>query len=653
MPDSKTHFRLLEILRAEPHGQVVCELTPWPMDSAPSYYAISYTWGDPKLCTHIMINGAPLFVRQNCEDVLRQAAFSRASKYVWVDALCIDQDSTEEKSDQVAIMGQIYRNSAHVFACLGLHADDSEYLFQTIETWQSLLSSIHSHVRISSSSSEGQWSISNPIPVYRWLALRCFFAMKASLRRRLLLAFGAFVKRPYFSRVWVLQELYLAPTISFFCGMDFLSVDNVLSISLLIDFWFGETVYASNWSNFTRKIVSFLSVRPLLFTRQKVCRKVDIKWPSIQPQLGCLALASGAHGLRRLAEVIEVMRHFQCFDVMDRLYGILSLVDWRGKEAPPPDYQKDGFGVAVEILSRYMTDRVCAPMYGRELDWIDELCEVFVVTGKHFLLSKAILARCPEGGMTSTILNVNHNNPILFNGRKRHLRPKDRTNCGKFKPFSAFKTHWRGVPLHSSDAIITASSTPTTTILCCAPPNELTDLVHVVDQGGEPVAYAAAVTQVGDWLLISDEEDYEIRRPIVLIARHHPDGKYVIIGKGYLYNEHVGMGYTFHFDPKDWKILGRLLYTDFDAHWHPEDLFLMEWAWIHHTQSLFPQKRENLEDWLELRICGTEGSSYFERTSPIEASETPFVTPIYRDPFQLARSMGIELTNETTPLLQV
>lgn len=203
LPDSKTHFRLLEILRAEPHGQVVCELTAWPMDSAPSYYAISYTWGDPKLCTHIMINGAPMFVRQNCEDVLRQAAFSRASKYVWVDALCIDQDSTEEKSEQVAIMGEIYRNSAHVFACLGLHADDSEYLFQTTETWQSLLSSIHSHVRISSSSSEGQWSISNPIPAYRWLALRCFFAMKASPRRRLLLAFGAFVKRPYFSRVWV------------------------------------------------------------------------------------------------------------------------------------------------------------------------------------------------------------------------------------------------------------------------------------------------------------------------------------------------------------------------------------------------------------------------------------------------------------------
>lgn len=435
--------------------------------------------------------------------------------------------------------------------------------------------------------------------------------------------------------------------------MDFLSVDNVLSLSLLIDFWFNETVYASNWSNFTRSIVSFLSVRPLLFTRQKVCRKVDIKWPSIQPQLGCLALASGAHGLRRLAEVIEVMRHFQCFDVMDRLYGILSLVDWRGKEAPPPDYQKDGFGVAVEILSRYMTDRKCAPMYGREVDWVDELCEVFCVTGKHFLLSKAILARCPEDGMTSTILNVNHNNPILFNGRKRHLRPKDRTNGGKIKPFSSFKTHWRGVQLHSADATMTASSSTTTTNLCCAPSIEDTDLVHVVDQGGDLVAYATAVTQVGDWLLISNEEDHRIRRPMVLIARHCPDGKYAIIGKGYLHSEREAQGYPFHVDPQFWKILARLLCTDFEAHWHPEDLFLMEWAWMHHTQSYTPQKREILEDWLEMRVCGTEGSSYFDRISPIGASETPPVTPFYQDPAQLARSLEIELANERTPLLQV
>jgi hypothetical protein len=58
-------------------------------------------------------------------------------------------------------------------------------------------------------------------------------------------------------------------------------------------------------------------------------RKVDMQWLAMQPQLGCLALASGAHGLRRLSEVIEVMQHFECFDVLDRLYGIQSLVDCR------------------------------------------------------------------------------------------------------------------------------------------------------------------------------------------------------------------------------------------------------------------------------------------------------------------------------------
>ncbi|KAI4628521.1 hypothetical protein J4E83_003071 [Alternaria metachromatica] len=123
--DSTTHFRLLHILRGDFGQHVECEISSWPIDDAPSYYAISYTWGDPADTTEITVNGKPLAVRRNCEYVLQQAFATKASRYYWVDAICIAQTSIQERNHQVGIMGKIYSGAKHVFACVGPHADDN------------------------------------------------------------------------------------------------------------------------------------------------------------------------------------------------------------------------------------------------------------------------------------------------------------------------------------------------------------------------------------------------------------------------------------------------------------------------------------------------------------------------------------------------
>ncbi|KAH8729126.1 heterokaryon incompatibility protein-domain-containing protein, partial [Phaeosphaeriaceae sp. PMI808] len=119
LPDSTTHMRLLEIAEGNFDQHVACKLSVWPMNAVPSYLAISYTWGPTDPPAIITINEKQLEVRQNCEYVLQQAFSSKASQYFWVDALCIDQTSNEEKNDQVAMMGQIYNQAEHVFACVG------------------------------------------------------------------------------------------------------------------------------------------------------------------------------------------------------------------------------------------------------------------------------------------------------------------------------------------------------------------------------------------------------------------------------------------------------------------------------------------------------------------------------------------------------
>lgn len=80
LPDSKTHIRLLEVQQGNFEQHVVCAMSVWPLDSAPPYSAISYTWGDPALTANITIDGRHMVVRQNCEYALNRRSRSRRRK---------------------------------------------------------------------------------------------------------------------------------------------------------------------------------------------------------------------------------------------------------------------------------------------------------------------------------------------------------------------------------------------------------------------------------------------------------------------------------------------------------------------------------------------------------------------------------------------
>jgi hypothetical protein len=91
---------------------------------------------------------------------------------------------------------------------------------------------------------------------------------------------------------------------------------------------------------------------------------------------------------------LEEMRHFQCADIRDKLYGILSLVGWGTCERPEPDYSKDGFEVSVMILELYMEDGLLVPVSGTYLEWARQLHEVFEVSPDIESMQAALELRC-------------------------------------------------------------------------------------------------------------------------------------------------------------------------------------------------------------------------------------------------------------------
>ena len=104
---------------ADPTARISCDLKEVSLDEKPRYSALSYTWGGESLIYPVFCAGALLLTTNNCFDALIQLREHDTPKVLWIDSLCIDQTLTTERSQQVAMMGEIYKNAESVVAWLG------------------------------------------------------------------------------------------------------------------------------------------------------------------------------------------------------------------------------------------------------------------------------------------------------------------------------------------------------------------------------------------------------------------------------------------------------------------------------------------------------------------------------------------------------
>lgn len=311
LPDARTYIRLLEINSVDQTRDISvhCKLTTWLKAAAPAYTAISYTWGDPNLLATILINGKRMQVRRNCEDVLRQPCWNK-NGYFWMDAICINQADNDEKSFQVAKMGKVFRDARQTLACVGLHENDSEFLFERL----------HKHQRRWARLSNSFDGLGN-LRDRPWLTLR-----SKSTLIRLCKALSMFLRRPYFHRVWIYQELFLGKNIQVCCE------DKTVELSSL------RAIYMTHllWIQFPTKITQHIDCYSLE-------EMEDVRY----------LLETVKHKSRlSLRELIPVIRTLQSEDIRDRVFGILSTIKWHDEKPIRPDYDKDPFDLAVEVLQR-------------------------------------------------------------------------------------------------------------------------------------------------------------------------------------------------------------------------------------------------------------------------------------------------------------
>jgi len=85
-----------------------------------TYEAISYSWGPDNATEPIIVNGLRRHINPSpLADALRRFRLPEESRYLWADAICINQGDNAEKSMQVRSMFTIFRKARRVLAWLG------------------------------------------------------------------------------------------------------------------------------------------------------------------------------------------------------------------------------------------------------------------------------------------------------------------------------------------------------------------------------------------------------------------------------------------------------------------------------------------------------------------------------------------------------
>jgi hypothetical protein len=77
-----------------------------------------------------------LMITESCEDALRrfQKDLKQAQALsIWIDAICIDQSNTQERNQQVSMMGDVYGSATTVWVWLGPGTKDSDKAFKYVQ----------------------------------------------------------------------------------------------------------------------------------------------------------------------------------------------------------------------------------------------------------------------------------------------------------------------------------------------------------------------------------------------------------------------------------------------------------------------------------------------------------------------------------------
>lgn len=233
--------------------------------------ALSYVWGPANFTRKILVSGKPVYVTDQLYHAMKHLRQRDKPRSIWIDALCIDQNDPDDRARQVSQMRQIYESATRVVIWLGSSPWCLEDAFSRAKK--------------------------RPAPVvYNYGTVR---------------AVSKLLRRGWWQRVWVVQELVVAREVTVQCDSVSLPWDSFVQLV--------ETCMGMPWF---RDRGTFVDEYHAL----KHYRETRLQ--DINPDYGLLSF-------------VYAFRQKMASDPRDKIYAFLGLVRPRDPSAftIPPDYK--------------------------------------------------------------------------------------------------------------------------------------------------------------------------------------------------------------------------------------------------------------------------------------------------------------------------
>ena len=319
LPSNDRTIRLLCIPPANHFlDPLVCQMHQVRLIDKPKYAALSYAWGAPIFDHHVICNGRRLAITAHLDAALRR--FRTTTWWMlWVDALCIDQTNIPERNHQVSIMKHVYSQASRTFIYLGESSLLEEEALQ-------LMISLTQLAKLLAKSSLAELEDMKPLDVatsrardaaIRFIGLKNAGFPGTRTRTTDLLSAGlphpqhpawkamqALLSRPWFSRIWIIQEIVLSSDVVVMLG-----------------------IYHFSWKLVTDCVYAYLELG-LGFWHATLPQDPTVVQSFVNSKTSVLGLLRVENdSQRRFIKLLSSFRKCHSSDLRDKVYALLGLAD--------------------------------------------------------------------------------------------------------------------------------------------------------------------------------------------------------------------------------------------------------------------------------------------------------------------------------------
>ena len=350
---------------------VSCAITHASLEDNPQYTALSYTWGDPFTWWHaakdidansdtniytykeivancpILLNGAACVVTENLEAALRHLRQEGKVATLWVDALCINQNDPEEKTQQVQEMRHIYSKSASVVAWLGRAADQSDIAITMFDQIGQRLLDVNFALKRCAKRTKSEDVIEMHLQEQAGKMHTSVPDFVDDLVGRFVTtefvqAITSLSYRSYWGRMWVVQEIMLPPNVYFVCGNVSVSYERLIRALEFI-----SAIHILDYGKRSRPKIH--NEKP--FISESAAKLLE---PSVYMRpldLLCMRKNQKSWTLRKLIQQCEGLI---ASDYHDEVFALLGVASDSEELGIRPDYRRGWNYVMVDVYRKYI-----------------------------------------------------------------------------------------------------------------------------------------------------------------------------------------------------------------------------------------------------------------------------------------------------------